>query len=105
MADEDRSEFPDMTVAQLKAHIDERFAAVDARFEAVDARFDEVKRHITVTVESLADEVRTAAGGAAEALAKLAGFEERNAAEHATMTRRLDEHDVQLARVKRSRRR
>jgi hypothetical protein len=37
---------PNMTVARLKIHVDERFAAVDERFEAIDARFDRLEKHL-----------------------------------------------------------
>jgi hypothetical protein len=68
-----------MTVKELKVHIDdrfthvderfaqvdERFAQVDERFAQVDRRFDELKVHTSTLIESLRDDIHKVAEGVA----------------------------------------
>ena len=92
-----------MTVDELHAEMNGKFAGVEDRFEAVDARFDavdgeigkvraeikaegiETRRHFDVVAEQLQDYVKVLADGIA-----------RN-------TERLDQHDTRLETLERGR--
>jgi tetrahydromethanopterin S-methyltransferase subunit G len=85
------------------AQVDARFDQVDARFDQVDARFEqidaritteiaEVKTHLGVKIEALAEDVRRVY----DAVIGQQTRNERNDTDHATFARRLDNHDVRL---------
>jgi len=54
MADERK---PDMTIEELKTHVDERFAGVDVRFKELDKRLGaehiQTRRHFELVAERL----------------------------------------------------
>ena len=43
--------------------VDLRFDAVDRRFEVFERRFDDLKRHVTIMVEDVRDDIRIVAEG------------------------------------------
>ena len=90
-----------MTVRQLKRSMDARFRRadtrfhrIDARFQQVDARFDRLekqifeaeertKRHFTVTVESIHDDMRM--------FAEAIGLNSDRLSDHETRLRRVEQ--------------
>jgi hypothetical protein len=102
MADESQSE---MTIGELKTHVDERFAGIDRRFQEVDRRFEHIdqrfldlekriaeegvktRRHFDIVAESFKTEFRL--------------FGERGDADH----QQLEDHERRIRALESRRRR
>ena len=108
------------------AQVDKRFAQVDERFAQVDARFDRLevrlasevaglreeireegattRRHFDVVAESLRSDIQLIAAGLATNNAILAASRADNISEHTTFVGALDDHELRLRVLERSRR-
>lgn len=119
MPGEDDGNVPEMTVGQLKTHVDARFGQVDARFEQVDVRFeqvdarfeqidkrfDELKAHTSALFESLQDDIHKVADGVAAQTNAFAVFQREIAGDRARYEGRLDDHEARISRLERRKRR
>jgi hypothetical protein len=80
------------TRADLGATIDQRFGVVDRQFAAVDQQLAETRAHLGVKIEA----VDTKVVQVYDEVIAMREESKRNAAEHKTFTKRLDDHDVRI---------
>jgi hypothetical protein len=71
---------------------DQRFAKIDQRFTKIDQQFDETRAQIGVKIEA----VETKVVQVYDAVIAMREDAKRNATEHKTFTKRLDNHDDRL---------
>jgi hypothetical protein len=72
--------------------VDQRFTTVDQRFTTVDQQMVEMKAHLGIKIEAVDVKV-------AKVFDEVIAMREeakRNAKEHRTFTKRLDDHDVRI---------
>ena len=86
---EDETNVSEMTVGQLKTH-------VDGAFKQVDKRFDTLQAQTSALFESLREDIRTVAEGVAAQTNALTSFRSEIAAERARNDGRLDNHDARI---------
>ena len=79
-------------IEALSKSNDRRFGTIDQRFAKVDQQFDETRAQIGVKIEA----VETKVVQVYDAVIAMREETERNATEHKTFTKRLDNHDVRL---------
>jgi predicted transcriptional regulator len=80
--------------------VDTRFEQIDRRFEQVDTRFDELKAQLRTEIETVDARVKLVYEVVVAQTAKNTTID----AEHATLHRRLDNHDVRILALERRRR-
>ena len=80
--------------------VDTRFEQIDRRFEQVDTRFDELKGQLRTEIETVDARVKLVYEVVVAQTAKNTTID----AEHATLHRRLDNHDVRILALERRRR-
>jgi chromosome segregation ATPase len=119
MRGEDDRDVPEMTVGQLKTHVDaafkqvderfeqvdRRFEQVDRRFDWVDQRFDELRAQMSALYESLRDDIHTVADGVAANATSLAELTRVLTADRARYDGRLDNHEARITSLERRKRR
>ena len=71
---------------------DERFGKVDQRFAKIDQQFDETRAQLGVKIEALETKVVQVY----DVVIAMREDAKRNATDHKTFTKRLDNHDVRL---------
>jgi hypothetical protein len=76
---------------------DERFATIDQRFSSVDLQFAETRAQLGVKIEAVETKVVQVYD---EVIAKRKDAT-RNATEHKSFTRRLDNHDIRILALER----
>jgi hypothetical protein len=72
--------------------VDQRFAGIDQRFTTVDQQMAEMKAHLGIKIEAVDAKVATVY----DAVIAMREEAKRNATEHRTFTKRLDDHDVRI---------
>src|SRR5690349_18952192 len=87
-------------IGALGKSIEARFEQVDRRFEQVDTRFDELKAQLRTEIETVDARVKLVYEVVVAQTAKNTTID----AEHATLHRRLDNHDVRILALERRRR-
>jgi hypothetical protein len=86
-----------VAVDQRFVAVDQRFAAIDERFAKVDQQFAETRAQLGVKIEA----VETKVVQVFDEVIAMREESTRNATEHATFTRRLDNHDVRILALER----
>jgi len=95
---EDETKVSEMTVGQLKTHVDEAFKQVDKRFDTLQAQ-------TSALFESLRDDIHKVADGVAAQTNTLNDFRNEIATDRARYDGRLDDHEVRITALERRKRR
>jgi hypothetical protein len=108
MPGRDNGTVPEMTVGDLKTHVDRRFEQVDRRFEQVDMRFeqvdrrfDELKIHTSMLIESLRDDIHRVAEGVAANTTAITALRQDLATVRSQHDERLNNHEARLTVLER----
>jgi hypothetical protein len=102
MPGEDGANGPEMTVGQLKTHVDKRFEAVDKSFDKLKS---DLQDHTSVLFESLQDDIRKVADGVAAQTTAIEVFRKKIASDRARYDGRLENHEARIVALERRKRR
>ena len=91
---EDETNVSEMTVGQLKTHVDRAFKQVDKRFD-----------NLSLLFESLRDDIHKVADGVAAQTNTLNDFRNEIATDRIRYDGRLDDHEVRITALERRKRR
>lgn len=94
MPGEDDGNVPEVTIGELKIHVDELKTHVDNRFD-----------NLSLLFESLRDDIHKVADGVAAQTNTLNDFRNEVATDRARYDGRLDDHEVRITALERRKRR
>lgn len=86
-------------IAALSKSADERFDKIDQRFEKADQRFTGIDQQMVETKAQLGVKIEAVDAKVVKVYDEVIAMREetkRNATEHRTFTKRLDNHDVRI---------
>ena len=96
-----------MRVSELKQEMDAQFKQVDERFASLEAKIDaaavETRRHFDVVAEHMRSDTKLLASGLAATIERLDRSLVQNESSHTTLFGALDDHELRLKALERTR--